>query len=95
VIQDMQNEAKKLRRDMEVISRIARPTHQFKATMVLAYLQLLVNIDLFKNSQDPTERRQLLDEFEKQKETIRKGIRMLIETARAQKPSPISNRALP
>jgi len=93
---DLENEAKALRRDLEVSFKIAKPTYQFKATMILAYVQLLVNIELFKNSQDPKERRRLINEFEKQKESIHKGIRMLFESPRVQKPDPISpSRALP
>jgi len=92
---DLENEVKALRRDLEISFKIAWPTYQFKATMILAYLQLLVNIELFKNSHDPKERRQLINEFEKQKESIQKGIRMLFESPRVRKPNLLSSRALP
>lgn len=74
---DLENEVKELRRDMEVGFQMARPTEQFRATMILATVQLRVIAELFKNSQDPKERRRLISEFERQKESIEKGIQML------------------
>ena len=90
MFQVLENEAKALRRDLEVSFKIAKPTYQFKATMILAYVQLLVKIELFKNSQDPKERRRLINEFKKEKESIGKGIRMLFERQRIRTASPVS-----
>ena len=88
MFQVLENEAKALRRDLEVSFKIAKPTYQFKATMILAYVQLLVKIELFKKSQDPKERRRLINEFKKEKESIGKGIRMLFERQRIRTASP-------
>jgi len=45
--------------------------------MILAVVQLHVLIELFKNSPDQKERRRLINEYERQKESIEKGIQML------------------
>jgi hypothetical protein len=78
----LENEVKAFRQDLEAGFKIANPTYQVKATMVLAVVRLLVLIELIKNSQNPVERRELLNEFRRQKESIERGIQMLKQTRR-------------
>lgn len=94
MFQDMEKEVKALRQDLEAGFKIANPTYQVKATMVLAVVQLLVLIELIKNSQNPEERRELFNEFRREKESIEKGIQMLFESARSRKTSTAPCRAL-
>jgi hypothetical protein len=79
---DLENEVNELRRDLETGFKMARPTEKFRATMILATLELRVIAEQFKNSQDPKERRRLINEYEKQKESIEKGIQMLSQQTR-------------
>ena len=79
---DLENEVKALRQGLEAGFKKANPTYQFKATMVLAVVQLLVLIELIKNSQRPEERRELFNEYRREKEGIEKGIQMLSQQTR-------------
>lgn len=74
---DLENEVKALRRNLQTGFEKVKPTEQFKATMILAVVQLHVLIGLIKNSLNPEERRELFNEFRRQKESIEKGIQML------------------
>ena len=78
---DLEKEVNELRQDLETGFKIARPTEDFRASMILATVQLRVLAELFKNSPDQKERRRLINEYEKEKESIEKGIQMLSQQA--------------
>jgi len=77
MFRDLEKEVDELRQDLETRFKKARPTEDFRATMILATLQLRVLAELFKDSPDPKERSRLINEYEKEKESIEKGIQML------------------
>lgn len=73
----LESEVKALRQDLEVGFQETRPTENFRATMMLGMIQLDVLTKKIQETQDPQERRRLIREFERGKESIGKGIQML------------------
>ena len=92
---DLEREVEELRRDLGFGFQRTTPTQKFCADMVLALVQLSLIADRFKKSQSITERRKLMHEYERGKESIRKGIQMLYENARPRETETASSRALP
>ena len=76
---DLLNEIDAIRQKLQVGLEMAKPTEQVKAVMILSVINLRVFADHIKNSPSPEERRRLINEYERQKESIEKGIQMLIQ----------------
>jgi hypothetical protein len=76
---DLLNEIDAIRQKLQVGLEMAKPTEQVKAVMILSVINLHVFVDHIKNSPSPEERRRLVNEYERQKESIEKGIQMLIQ----------------
>jgi hypothetical protein len=92
---DLNNEIQRLTMDMEVVFQKTRPTEIFRATMILASVHLGIIAERSDKSQDSEERRRFIDEYDRQKESIRKGIQMLYQSARRRETAPAPCRALP
>jgi len=92
---DLENEVKELRRDLGFGFQRTRPNENFCALLILAAVQLGLIVDRFKKSQNLTERRKLIHEYNKGKEAIRKGIQMLYQNARPRETETASSRAMP
>ena len=92
---DLEREVEELRRDLGFGFQITRPTESFCAHMTLALIQLSLIADRFKKSQNLTERRKLMHEYDRGKEAIRKGIQMLYENAKSRETETAPCRVLP
>jgi hypothetical protein len=92
---DLDNEVKELRRDLGFGFQRTSPTGIFCTHMILATVQLSLIAHSYKKSQNLTERRKLIREYDRQKESIRKGIQMLFQSARLREPATASCRTLP
>ncbi len=92
---DLENEVEELRRNLETCFQVARPSEKFRVNTILATVQLRVLAEQFKTSEDSKERRRLINEYEKEKEIIQKGIRKLCESARSRKTITAPCRTLP
>ena len=93
--QDLKKEVNDLMRDLRFGFQITRPTEQFCADMILASVQLHIIADKVKNSQELGERRKLIHEYDRQGESIRKGLQMLYESARPRETARASCATLP
>ena len=78
---DLLNEIDEMRQKLQEGLEMAKPTEQVRAIMILSVINLRVFADHIKNSPSPEERRRLINEYERQKESIEKGIQMLIQQA--------------
>ena len=71
------------------------PIEKVRAAMLLSMIQLYALTEDFENSQDPEKRRKLIHEYDRQKESIRKGLQMLYESARPRETARASCATLP
>jgi hypothetical protein len=95
MIRDLESEVNELRRDLGFGFQRRRPNENFQAIMTLALVQLSFVADRFKNSQCLNERRNLIREYDRGKEAIRKGIQMLYESPRPRETETAPRRAMP
>ena len=79
---DLKKEVDELRQGLEAEFKVARPTEDFRASMILTTVRMRVLAEQFKKSQNPKERRELINEYEKQRGSIEKGIQMLQQSRR-------------
>ena len=92
---DLTQELIGLWRDLQMAFQRTNPIEKVRAAMLLSMIQLYALTEDFENSQDWEKRRKLIHEYDRQKESIRKGIQMLYESARPRETLVASCRTLP
>ena len=80
---------------LQLTFKKALPTEKVRAAMLLSMIQLYALTEYYENSQDSEERRKLIHEYDRQQESIRKGIQMLYESARPRETPAVPCRTLP
>ena len=92
---DLTQELIGLWRDLQMTFQRTNPIEKVRAAMLLSMIQLYALTEDFENSKDPEKRRKLIHEYDRGKESIRKGIQMLYESANRRKNGTAACRALP
>jgi hypothetical protein len=92
---DLTKERIGLWRGLQMAFKRATPIEKVRAAMLLSMIQLYALTEDFEKSQTSEKRRKLIHEYDRQKESIRKGIQMLFECARSRKTATTPCRSLP
>ena len=79
---DLKEELKEVRKKYRECLAQTMPSKEFGATLFMAMVGLHVIQDSIRKTQNLEERRKLIDEFNKSKSIIEKGIRILGKTRR-------------
>jgi HJR/Mrr/RecB family endonuclease len=93
--QDLTQELIGLWQELQMAFKRTRPIEKVRAAMLLSMIQLYALTEDIENSKDSEKRRKWIHEYDRQKESIRKGIQMLFESARARETATAACRALP
>ena len=78
---NVQKVLRQTRRDLAACFKETRPSNQFGATITLAMVGLYMTAGRIRKTRNLKERRQLLNEFNKRKRAIKKGILLLRDSA--------------
>jgi len=92
---DLTQEVIGLWRDLQLTFQRTNPIERVRAAMLLSMVQLYALTEEFENSQDPEKRRKLIHEYDRQKESIQKGLQMLYQSARPRETAAAPCRTLP
>ena len=92
---DLTQEVIGLWRGLQMAFKRVTPIEKMRAAMLLSMINLYALTEDYENSQDSEERRKLIHEYDRQKESIRKGLQMLYESARPRETARASCGTLP
>ena len=74
---DLEKQTEQVRQDLAVCLKQTMPARQFRATMILALVGLHMTAARIKKTDNLKERRQLRNEFNRRKDAIEKGVKLL------------------
>ena len=77
LLRNIEKELIETRQKLMVCFRDTLPSKEFRATILLAMIGIHITADQIKKSRNPEERRRLINEFDRRKNAVEKGIRML------------------
>jgi hypothetical protein len=92
---DLTQEVIGLWRGLQMTFRRITPIEKVRAAMLLSMINLYALTEQFENSQDSEKRRKLIHEYDRQRESIRKGIQILSEKQKSPETIAITCRTLP
>ena len=92
---DLTQEVIGLWRGLQMAFKRVTPIEKVRAAMLLSMIQLYALTEEFENSQDSEKRRRLIHEYDRQRESIRKGIQMLSENPKSPETPTFPCRTLP
>ena len=77
MLRNFNNEVEETRRCLSAAMQATLPSKQFSATIVLALVQLSLTKERIRRTVNLNERRKLINEFDRTRNAIKKGIKLL------------------
>ena len=88
MLQNLKRDLKETRQDLMAALGQTTPAKEFGATLLMAVVGLHVTEARIRKTQNLEERRQLINEFNRQRNTIKHGIRALRKSKRGSSKEP-------
>ena len=86
MLQRLQKELMEVREDLMLCFRETMPSKEFSTAMILGTVHLHLIVDRAIRTNNPEERRRLINEFHEGRDTIEKGIKILRQRSGLRQP---------